>query len=83
MSEYLHKEPGKKAKKALTKILKTFDSPIVTDRKTTYPKIPIKDDDYYWVITCPKCKARMHAVYYTINGVRYMCESCGAKEGFF
>ncbi|MCL5036850.1 MAG: hypothetical protein M1269_07025 [Chloroflexi bacterium] len=83
MTEHLHKEPGKKAKKALERILKTLPHPMESDRKTTYPKLPIKDEDYYWIMTCPKCAARMHAIYYTLNGTRYMCESCGTLEGFY
>jgi len=79
--EYLKKERGADAKRALQRAILRFGNPIVTDKPKPYPKNPVKDEDMYWVFVCKKCSGKMHAVYVTVNGVRYMCASCGNLGG--
>lgn len=79
--EYLKRERGEEANRALEKVKKIFGNPIVTDKPRPYPKMPPKPDDLYWVFVCPKCKGRMHAAYFTVKGVRYMCTLCGNLYG--
>ncbi len=80
---FLKKESGEMARKNLERAIRTFGDPRGTDKPRPYAKHPPSTSDTYWVGECPKCSGRMHAAYYTQAGIRYMCKSCGYKEGTF
>lgn len=81
--EYVKKETGDMATRALERAKKRFGNPIVTDKPRPYAKNPPSSTEKYWVGLCPKCKMTMHAAYWTQSGTRYMCKGCGYLEGSF
>ncbi|MCE1246584.1 MAG: hypothetical protein LWY06_08070 [Firmicutes bacterium] len=81
--EFIKKEGGEAAIKALERAKKRFGDPMGTDKPRAYSKNLPRATDTYWVGVCPKCKLMMHAAFYTQLGVRYMCSGCGHKEGTY
>lgn len=81
MSEIMKRITGAEAAKAMETAKKKFGNPFATDAQTTLPKLPLKPNEYYNVLECPKCHGKMYPVYYNINRTRYMCSLCGYKQG--